>query len=164
MKRFLADPAFWVQNAEGGDYRLGDRARPRFWRCNIALPPGQAGTQGRCHTWWGRVLQIRWGRLQWRRPRHRQAFGQAAGLQRRRVPGSGQRQNSSEEMYESLKRQNNLSPKHYEWYIDLRKLPGYKTTSGFGLGIERFIAWALAKENIRDVIPYPRLKNIKMFP
>lgn len=80
------------------------------------------------------------------------------------IVGSGQRQNNSEEMYESLKRQDNLSPKYYEWYIDLRRLPGYKTTSGFGLGIERFIAWALAKENIRDVIPYPRLKNIKMFP
>ena len=80
------------------------------------------------------------------------------------IVGSGQRQNNPEEMHESLKRQDNLSPKHYEWYIDLRRLPEYKTTSGFGLGIERFIAWALAKENIRDVIPYPRLKNIKMFP
>lgn len=80
------------------------------------------------------------------------------------IVGSGQRQDNSEEMYESLKRQNNISSKSYEWYIDLRRLPNYQITSGFGLGIERFIAWALAKDNIRDVIPYPRLKNVKTLP
>ena len=64
----------------------------------------------------------------------------------------------------SLKRQNNIPPKSYEWYIDLRRFPNYKVTSGFGLGIERFIAWALVKNNIRDVIPYPRLKNIRTLP
>lgn len=80
------------------------------------------------------------------------------------IVGSGQRQNDSEEMYESLKRQNNIPPEPYEWYINLRRLPGYRITSGFGLGIERFIAWALAKDNIRDVALYPRLKNIKMYP
>ena len=80
------------------------------------------------------------------------------------IVGSGQRQDNPKEMYESLKRQNNISTKPYEWYIDLRRFSNYQTTSGFGLGIERFIAWALAKDNIRDVIPYPRLKNIKMLP
>ncbi|OGZ33542.1 MAG: hypothetical protein A2Y98_01245 [Candidatus Portnoybacteria bacterium RBG_19FT_COMBO_36_7] len=80
------------------------------------------------------------------------------------IVGSGQRQDSPREIHESLKRQNNISPKPYEWYINLRKLPGYKTTSGFGLGIERFIAWALAKQNIRDVILYPRIKNVETYP
>lgn len=80
------------------------------------------------------------------------------------IVGSGQRQDNSKEMYESLRRQNNISTKPYEWYINLRKLPNYKTTSGFGMGIERFIAWALGKNNIRDVIIYPRLKNIKTYP
>jgi len=79
------------------------------------------------------------------------------------IVGSGQRQNNAKEIYESFKRQG-ISPKPYEWYIDLRRQPNYKTTSGFGLGIERFIAWALAKDNIRDVIFYPRLKNIISFP
>lgn len=79
------------------------------------------------------------------------------------IVGSGERQNNPEEIYESLKRQN-LSTKSYEWYIDLRRLPKYKTTSGFGLGIERFIAWALVKKDIKDVILYPRLKNISTFP
>jgi len=79
------------------------------------------------------------------------------------VVGAGQRQDNVKEMYESLKRQG-IPTNSYEWYINLRKLPKYKTTSGFGLGIERFIAWFLAKENIRDVILYPRLKNVKTYP
>lgn len=79
------------------------------------------------------------------------------------IVGSGQRQDNPEEMYQSLKRQN-ISPNFYEWYIDLRRMKDYRKTSGFGIGIERFIAWALGKEDIKDVIPYPRLKNIKSLP
>ncbi len=79
------------------------------------------------------------------------------------IVGSGQRQNSAKEINESLKRQS-ISPMSYEWYINIRKQPGYKTTSGFGLGIERFIAWCLGKENIRDVALYPRIINVKTHP
>lgn len=79
------------------------------------------------------------------------------------IVGSGQRQDDPDEMYQSLKQQA-ISPKLYEWYIDLRRNPKYQTTSGFGLGIERFIAWTLARDNIRDVILYPRLKNIITYP
>ncbi len=79
------------------------------------------------------------------------------------ILGSGQRQNNPKEMYESFKRQN-LLPRPYKWYIDLRRLPRYRITSGFGLGIERFIAWALAKNDIKNVILYPRLKNVSTFP
>jgi asparaginyl-tRNA synthetase len=79
------------------------------------------------------------------------------------IVGSGQRQDNSEEIIESLERQK-VDGEPYEWYINLRKQPNYKTTSGFGLGIERFIAWALGYSNIKDVIHYPRLKNIKTLP
>lgn len=79
------------------------------------------------------------------------------------IAGSGQRQDNVNEMYESLKRQG-LDPKPYEWYIDLRRLKNYKPTSGFGLGIERFIAWALCRKRIQDVILYPRLKNNVSLP
>ena len=74
------------------------------------------------------------------------------------IVGSGQRQDNDVEMYESLKRQN-VSSRPYEWYIDIRRNPKYSKTSGFGLGVERFITWALAKDNIRDSIFYPRIKN-----
>ncbi len=79
------------------------------------------------------------------------------------IIGAGQRQDNKKEMKESLKRQG-IDATPYQWYMELRSLPGYRTTSGFGLGVERFIAWALGYQNIRDVIPYPRLKNIKTLP
>lgn len=79
------------------------------------------------------------------------------------IVGCGQRQDNPEEMYESLSRQN-INPEPYEWYINLRKLPKYQTTSGFGLGIERFITWSLCLDDIKDAILYPRLKNIKTYP
>lgn len=80
------------------------------------------------------------------------------------VVGAGERQDSADEILKSLARQNDISPEPYAWYIDLRRQPGYRTTSGFGLGIERFIAWALAKPSIRDVSLYPRLKGVQTYP
>lgn len=79
------------------------------------------------------------------------------------ILGSRQKQDNVKELFDSLERQN-ISPAPYEWYIDLRRQKDYRITSGFGLGIERFIAWALAKKNIKDVIAYPRLKNFKTMP
>ena len=79
------------------------------------------------------------------------------------IVGAGQRQDNVEEMLASLQRQG-LSPEPYKWYTELRMSKDYRTTSGFGLGIERFIAWSLGYESIRDVIFYPRLKNVATFP
>lgn len=79
------------------------------------------------------------------------------------IVGCGQRQDNSREMVDSLKRQG-IDRIPYEWYINLRKLPAYQTTSGFGLGIERFIAWSLCHNDIKDGILYPRLKNVKTYP
>lgn len=79
------------------------------------------------------------------------------------IVGSGQRQDNPEEIAESLERQG-IGAEPYEWYINLRRQPNYKITSGFGLGIERFIAWALGYPDIKDVIHYPRLKNVKTLP
>jgi asparaginyl-tRNA synthetase len=79
------------------------------------------------------------------------------------IVGAGQRQDNEAEIIESLRRQNvNSDP--YKWYIDLRNYEHYSTTSGFGIGVERLIAWILIKDNIRDVIPYPRLKNVVTYP
>jgi asparaginyl-tRNA synthetase len=79
------------------------------------------------------------------------------------VVGCGQRQDDHEEMAESLKRQN-VCAEPYAWYINLRKLKKYRVTSGFGLGIERFITWSLCRDDIKDVILYPRLKNVLSRP
>ena len=79
------------------------------------------------------------------------------------IVGCGQRQDNAQEIVDSLSRQS-IEPEPYEWYLNLRNLPNYETTSGFGLGIERFIIWSLCRDDIKDAIPYPRLKNIKTFP
>lgn len=80
------------------------------------------------------------------------------------VLGAGERQSSADEILESLKRQEDISSEPYEWYINLRRHPNYRATSGFGLGIERFIAWALCKPSIRDVSLYPRIKGVQTYP
>jgi asparaginyl-tRNA synthetase len=79
------------------------------------------------------------------------------------ILGMGQRQNAPEEMYESMRLQN-IDSKPYEWYVDLRRMPNYKITSGFGLGIERFISWILGLDDISKAIVYPRMKGISLNP
>ena len=54
------------------------------------------------------------------------------------VVGAGQRQNEKREILESLSRQG-IDSTPYNWYIDLRTDSRYETTSGFGLGIERYL-------------------------
>ena len=51
-----------------------------------------------------------------------------------------------------------LSRKPLEWYIDLRRY-GSVPHSGFGLGIERTVAWICGLKHIRETIPFPRLIN-----
>jgi len=45
-----------------------------------------------------------------------------------------------------------------EWYLDLRRY-GSVPHSGFGLGIERMVAWICGLKHIRETIPFPRLIN-----
>ncbi|MGB4338503.1 MAG: asparagine--tRNA ligase [Bacillota bacterium] len=50
----------------------------------------------------------------------------------------------------------------YAWYLDLRRY-GSVPHSGFGLGIERTVAWITGSEHIREMIPFPRLLN-RIYP
>jgi asparaginyl-tRNA synthetase len=50
----------------------------------------------------------------------------------------------------------------YKWYIDLRKY-GSVPHSGFGLGVERTVAWICGIEHIREASPFPRLIN-RLYP
>lgn len=49
---------------------------------------------------------------------------------------------------------------NYAWYLDLRKY-GSVPHAGFGLGLERTVAWLCGLPHIRETIPYPRLLNRK---
>lgn len=73
--------------------------------------------------------------------------------------GLGQRQDNAEEIIESMKRQKIKNIDEYKWYINLRNHPKYRITSGFGLGIERFLTWILGLNSIYDVAIYPVIKN-----
>jgi len=44
----------------------------------------------------------------------------------------------------------------FEWYLDLRRY-GSVPHSGFGMGIERVVAWVCGLEHLREAIPYPRM-------
>ncbi len=68
--------------------------------------------------------------------------------------GGGQRIHDLKEMMKRIEEEK-LSPKDYEWYIDLRKY-GTVPHSGFGLGLERLIMWVCKLKHIRDAIPFPR--------
>jgi asparaginyl-tRNA synthetase len=49
-----------------------------------------------------------------------------------------------------------LPEKAYQWYLDLRRF-GSVPHSGFGMGLERTVAWICGIEHIREAIPYPRM-------
>jgi asparaginyl-tRNA synthetase len=52
--------------------------------------------------------------------------------------------------------EHNLSPDVFRWYLDLRKF-GSVPHSGFGLGLERTVAWLCHLDHIRESIPFPRM-------
>ncbi len=66
----------------------------------------------------------------------------------------GSRIDDKEELIERLG-EFGLKEEDYDWYVDLRR---YGTTPhvGFGLGVERLLAWMLDLENVMDTIPFPR--------
>ncbi|MGM0845929.1 MAG: asparagine--tRNA ligase [Bacillota bacterium] len=55
-----------------------------------------------------------------------------------------------------------LDPEAYKWYLELRKY-GSVPHSGFGLGLERTVAWISGVEHVRESIPFPRLLN-RLYP
>jgi asparaginyl-tRNA synthetase len=70
------------------------------------------------------------------------------------IVGGGERISNYELLMERL-RQNELPEEPFRWYLDLRRF-GSVPHAGFGLGVERTIAWITGAEHIREVIPFPR--------
>jgi len=77
------------------------------------------------------------------------------------IVGGSQRSMDVEEMQKDLTNQGE-DPKKYDWYFDLRRYGGVPH-SGYGLGIERVVAWLCKLDNIKDAIPFPRTM-LRKFP
>ena len=52
--------------------------------------------------------------------------------------------------------EHNLPQEAFEWYLDLRRY-GSVPHGGFGMGIERMVAWICGIDHLREAIPYPRM-------
>lgn len=73
------------------------------------------------------------------------------------IIGGGQREESAEVLKRRIT-EHGLSEADYSWYLDLRRF-GSVPHSGFGLGIERTVAWITGVEHVRETIPFPRMLN-----
>lgn len=71
------------------------------------------------------------------------------------IIGGGQRIDDLELLKQRLN-QHKLPEEAFEWYLDLRRY-GSVPHSGFGLGLERFLAWIAGIDHIREAIPFPRM-------
>lgn len=71
------------------------------------------------------------------------------------IIGGSQREDDYDKILARLLHEG-LPVEAYGWYLDLRKY-GTFTHSGFGLGLERTIAWICGIEHIRECIPFPRM-------
>jgi asparaginyl-tRNA synthetase len=71
------------------------------------------------------------------------------------IVGGGQRTASLELLQQRLN-DHDLPRQAFEWYLDLRRY-GSVPHSGFGMGIERCVAWICGLEHIRETIPFPRM-------
>ncbi len=71
------------------------------------------------------------------------------------IIGGSQREDSYDALVERIQEEG-LPQEDYEWYLDLRRY-GSVPHGGFGLGVERTVAWLCGLKHIRETIPYPRL-------
>ena len=71
------------------------------------------------------------------------------------IVGGGQREDDYRTLLERVQA-HGLPREAFEWYLDLRRY-GSVPHGGFGMGIERVVAWICGLEHVREAIPYPRM-------
>ncbi|MGM7635351.1 asparagine--tRNA ligase [Bacillus sp. Hm123] len=77
------------------------------------------------------------------------------------IIGGSERIHDLDLLSERIK-EHQLDPEAYKWYAELRQY-GSVPHSGFGLGLERTVAWISGVEHVRETIPFPRLLN-RLYP
>ena len=73
------------------------------------------------------------------------------------IVGGSQREDDYDKLLHRIKEEG-LPLEAYSWYLDLRRY-GTFTHSGFGLGLERTVAWICGLQHIREVIAFPRMMH-----
>ncbi|MGH7727159.1 MAG: asparagine--tRNA ligase [Candidatus Eiseniibacteriota bacterium] len=73
------------------------------------------------------------------------------------ITGGGQRSANLAYLEQQIEA-HGLPKKPFEWYLDLRRY-GSVPHAGFGIGVERTLAWICGLEHVRETIPFPRLLN-----
>jgi asparaginyl-tRNA synthetase len=77
------------------------------------------------------------------------------------IVGGSQRMASHELLVQRI-HEHGLPEEAFKWYLDLRKY-GSVPHGGFGMGIERAVAWICGLEHVRETIPFPRMLN-RLYP
>ncbi|WP_156509832.1 asparagine--tRNA ligase [Rossellomorea aquimaris] len=77
------------------------------------------------------------------------------------IIGGSERIHDAELMKKRIE-EHELATDAYKWYLELREY-GSVPHSGFGLGLERTVAWISGVEHVRETIPFPRLLN-RLYP
>ncbi len=77
------------------------------------------------------------------------------------IIGGSQRMASYELLVQRI-HEHGLPEDAFKWYLDLRKFGGVPH-SGFGMGIERAVAWICGLEHVRETIPFPRTLH-RLYP
>ena len=77
------------------------------------------------------------------------------------IIGGSQRMSSHELLVKRI-REHGLPEEAFKWYLDLRKY-GSVPHGGFGMGIERAVAWICGLDHVRETIPFPRMLH-RLYP
>jgi len=77
------------------------------------------------------------------------------------IIGGGQREDDLQKLEQRIE-EHGLPKEAFSWYLDLRRF-GSVPHAGFGLGIERTVAWITGVPHVRETIPFPRMME-KIFP
>jgi len=73
------------------------------------------------------------------------------------IIGGSQREDDFDTLETGIK-SHQLPMEAFQWYLDLRRYGSFPH-SGFGLGIERTVAWICGIHHVRETIPFPRLMD-----
>ncbi len=77
------------------------------------------------------------------------------------IIGGGERMSSHEQLISQIQT-HQLPEEAFKWYLDVRKY-GSVPHGGFGIGLERTVAWLCGLKHVRETIPFPRMLN-RLYP